>query len=128
MQCEPGISSPHGLRFNPPYLDQWVPHIAGTTTLAAGEFTGSFGIADRQCDVKEGYGEPKGLDCPMRLRDVGVQAGDFPHLAAAVMEECRRWRIHGRSTVLATSSGYPSGRDAVRRWSVLTSPGELLCW
>ena len=27
------------------------------------------------------------LSCPMRLRDVGVQEGDFPLLAEAVMEE-----------------------------------------
>lgn len=53
------VRGPHGLRFNPQYLGQPMPHIAITTTLSAGEFTGSFGITDKRRQVKEGYGAPR---------------------------------------------------------------------
>jgi alcohol dehydrogenase class IV len=53
------VRGPRGMRFNPQYLGQPVPHIAITTTLSAGEFTGSFGITDKRRQVKEGYGAPR---------------------------------------------------------------------
>jgi len=53
------VRGPRGMRFNPRYQGQPLPHIAITTTLSAGEFTGSFGITDKQRQVKEGYGAPR---------------------------------------------------------------------
>ena len=58
-QLEPyRVRGPHGLRFNPRYKGQPMPHLALTTTLSAGEFTNGFGITDRGRGVKEGYGAP----------------------------------------------------------------------
>jgi alcohol dehydrogenase class IV len=53
------VRGPRGMRFNPHYRGQPLPHIAITTTLSAGEFTGSFGITDKQRQIKEGYGAPR---------------------------------------------------------------------
>lgn len=50
---------PRGMRFNPEFQGQPVPHIALTTTLSAGEFTSAFGITDEGRRVKEGYGTPE---------------------------------------------------------------------
>jgi alcohol dehydrogenase class IV len=52
------VRGPRGQRFQPRYLGRPVPHIAITTTLSAGEFTGAFGITDPRRHVKEGYGAP----------------------------------------------------------------------
>jgi alcohol dehydrogenase class IV len=53
------VRGPRGLRFAPQYRGQPLPHIAITTTLSAGEFTGSFGITDKRRQVKEGFGAPR---------------------------------------------------------------------
>jgi alcohol dehydrogenase class IV len=52
------VRGPRGMRFNPRYKGQSMPHIALTSTLSAGEFTSGFGITDRGRGVKEGYGAP----------------------------------------------------------------------
>jgi alcohol dehydrogenase class IV len=58
-QLEPyRVRGPRGMRFNPRYKGQPMPHIALTSTLSAGEFTNGFGITDRGRGVKEGYGAP----------------------------------------------------------------------
>jgi maleylacetate reductase len=59
VQLEPyRVRGPRGMRFNPRYKGQPMPHIALTSTLSAGEFTNGFGITDRGRGVKEGYGAP----------------------------------------------------------------------
>jgi alcohol dehydrogenase class IV len=50
------VRGPRGLRFNPHYQGQPVPHIAVTSTLSAGEFTSGVGITDPVRGVKEGFG------------------------------------------------------------------------
>lgn len=50
------VRAPHGLRFNPQYRGQPLPHIAVTSTLSAGEFTSGIGITDPVRGVKEGFG------------------------------------------------------------------------
>jgi alcohol dehydrogenase class IV len=50
------VRGPRGMRFNPQYKGQPVPHIAVTSTLSAGEFTSGVGITDPARGVKEGFG------------------------------------------------------------------------
>jgi alcohol dehydrogenase len=53
------VRGPRGLRFNPQYRGQPMPHIAVTSTLSAGEFTSGVGITDSKRGVKEGFGAPQ---------------------------------------------------------------------
>jgi alcohol dehydrogenase len=52
------LHDPGGVRLTPRFRGQPIPHIALTTTLSAGEFTGGFGITDEARRVKEIYGAP----------------------------------------------------------------------
>jgi alcohol dehydrogenase class IV len=144
------IMLPHAMEFNRPVVADRLALVAEAAGLDTRQITTEQAASAAIDAVRRLIGK---MDCPMRLRDVGVQERDFPVLAEAVLEEVPTWRIHARSVVSPTSSNSSSAPGepvwhilmlwqawcaldiavyaravAATTRRILTSTGQWICW